>query len=239
MIAQAKNFSRAGLAEKLAAFEMPSQLEFVNSLTTLNLAVAAVLIICGFVYLLQGWKIFKVLVVINAAVLGGILGSQLGAVLKGPNMPLFGGIAGVLLLAVLAWPLMKIGVSLMGAMAGGLVGYVLWGYFFEIAGKQTLTQHAWAGAVIGMITLGLLAFVIFRLVIMIFTSIQGSLMMVSGLCALLMHVGPVKTSLYNALSQNAHLMILLVAVPALIGFAFQYAAIAKKAKKKKKSAESD
>jgi len=89
------------------------------------------------------------------------------------------------------------------------------------------------------VTLGLLAVVIFRFVVMIFTSVQGSLMIVSGIVAILMKLEMLRSRLRPALAANAHLLLLLVAVPALIGFGMQYAAMSKKAKKKKKAIEGE
>jgi hypothetical protein len=199
--------------------------------------VAILLFGCGLVYLVHGWKVFKVLVVVNAAMFGGLLGNRFGQVLSGPNMPLFGTLAGGLLCAVLAWPLMKTAVSVMGAMVGGFLGFSMWTYAASAANRPALCEYAWAGGLIGLITLGLLAFVVFQLVVMTFTSIQGSLMTVSGLIAILMCLGPLRTKLHSSLVANRHLLLLLIGVPAVIGFAFQYSGMAKKAKKKHKAAE--
>jgi len=227
----------ADIWEKLASFEMPSQAEYVGSLTTMHLATAIILFACGMVYLLHGWKTFKVLVIVNAALLGGFLGGNLGRLLQGQNMPVFCGAAGALLLAVLAWPLMKVAIGVMGGLAGGFLGYGMWAYVSEAIGRPAIAEHAWAGALIGLVTLGLLGFVIFRLVVMVFTSFQGAMMAVSGLVAMLMRLGPLRVRLHDNLASNIHLMVLLIGTPTIIGFAFQYAAMAKKAQKKKKAIE--
>jgi len=156
-----------GLLGKLFSGEMPSRIEFVNTLANLDPLQAVLILAAGLFYLLQGWKVFKILVVANAAVLGGAAGWFLGKALDGQNMSLFGGIAGALLLAVVAWPLMKYAVSLMGMLVGGLLGYSLWGYVAQAAGQTTLAEYAWAGAIIGLIGLGMLAFVVFQLTVMI------------------------------------------------------------------------
>ncbi len=218
---------------------MPSQVDYINSISTMNLALAIVLFACGLVYLLNGWKVFKILVVVNAALLGGFLGDRFGAMLATGNTPTFTAIAGALLLAVLSWPLMKFAVSLMGGLAGSFLGYSLWNCVAVGTGQGPPAEHAWAGALIGLITLGLLAFLIFKLVVMIFTSLQGSLMTVSGLLALLMLSDSLRTKLQSNLSTNTHLLVLAIGVPAIIGFAFQYAAMYKKAKKKRKASEGD
>ncbi len=227
------------LLEKIASFEMPSQADYINSLSTMHLAIAILLFACGLAYLLRGWKIFKILVVVNAAVLGGFLGSQLGQMLLGENMPLFVAIALALLFAVLSWPLMKFAVSLMGGLAGSFLGYGVWNYVASAVGRPVIGDYAWAGALIGLIALGLLAFVIFRMVVLLFTSIQGSLMTVSGLIAMLMQLDTLRPKLRSALEPNVHLLALLIAVPAVIGFAFQYNAVVQKSRKKRKAMEKD
>jgi len=223
--------------QKIASFQMPTQEEYVSWLQTMHLGMAMVLFICGLVYLLQGWKIFKMLVIVNAAVLGAFVGSQLDRLLEGENIALFGTVAGGLLFGVLSWPLMKFAVSIMGGLAGSFLGYGAWQYIATAANRPQMSEHAWAGALIGLITLGLLAVVIFRTVVMIFTSIQGSLMTVSGIVALVIRLEMMRTRLLPSLRSNIHLLVLLVGVPAVIGFAFQYAAISKVLKKKKPAGE--
>lgn len=232
----------AELPDWLTFRELPSLDRIVDYLLELGSgdfgAVVALLIFaCGLVYMLQGWKVFKVLVVANAAVLGAMVGGRFGALLRGPNMWLFGGIAGSLLFAILAWPLMKYAVSLMGGLVGSFLGFATWHYATNALDRTDLTQHAWAGAVIGLITLGLLAFVIFKFVVTLFTAVQGSMMAVGGVVTLLLKYEPLRQDLEPQLRGNSHLVALVIAVPALIGLAFQYSGIAKKAQKKKKATE--
>ena len=213
--------------------QIPTQAEFLDYLESLgNNSVgniqAVLLLVCGLVYLLYGWKIFKVLVVVNAAILGTLVGTKAGAMLQGENMPLFGGIAGAVLLAVLAWPLMKYAVSLMGGLAGSFFGYGSWHYIANAMQAKDASQYAWVGALIGLIVLGMLAFIIFRVTIVLFTSIQGSFLTVAGSLALLMLAGSLKTPLRNALEGNLHLLPILIVVPAVIGVCFQHTITDKK-----------
>ena len=224
--------------------EVPSQGQMVDFLLGLGSSdfgavVALLLFVCGLVYLLQGWKIFKALVIVNAAVLGAMAGSYVGAYHRGQHTQLYAAIAGAALLAILAWPLMKYAVSLMGGLAGSFLGYGVWQYATEALSRPELNQHAWAGAIIGLVTLGLLAFVIFKVVITVFTAVQGSVMSIAGISALLLKHESLRQDFEPQLRENAHLAVLLIAVPTLIGFGFQYSAAAKKAKKKKKALEGD
>lgn len=202
---------------------MPNNIEeFIHQLTMMHPVVGALLLGVGGVYLLLGWRIFKVLVIANACVLGMGAGVWVGTeLLKYPNMDIIGGIAGGLLLAVAAWPLMRWAVSIMGALAGAAVGFGLWRYVAQAAGQPDLIRLSWVGALIGLITMGLLAFLIFKAVVIIFTSLQGSGMMVSGTCALLMKHDGLRTALTTNLTNNVYLLPLLVIVPTLIGVIFQ------------------
>ena len=195
------------------------------------------LVICGVVYLGYGWKIFKMLVVINAGFVGILAGAYLGAGYSdahgGQHMELISGVTGGILLAVLAWPLMKYAVSIMGGLAGSFLGYGLWIYLTTILDRPDLSRHAWVGALIGLLVLGMLAFIIFRLTVIVFTCVQGAVMTVAGLLAMVLKYQPAAEELQNRLLPNPHLLPLLVAVPAVIGFFIQYTAAAEKAKTKR------
>jgi len=224
-----------------AQWKVPTQAEAVDQLAHLadnkfGVIIAVLLLACGLVYLVQGWKVFKVLVVANAAVLGAMLGSRLGTLMHGQNMWLWAGSSGALLCAMLALPLMKYAVSVMGGLAGSFLGYGLWYYAANLTGQQQVLQYAWAGALLGLVTLGLMAFVVFKLVITVFTALQGSVMTVSGIVSLLMLNDSLAASLEPSLKQNNHVLALLLAVPAIIGVGYQYSALAKKSAAKKPAA---
>ncbi|HHH76683.1 MAG TPA: DUF4203 domain-containing protein [Phycisphaerae bacterium] len=211
-----------------------SQKNFVDGLTELHIVVGIIFAVAGVVYILYGWKVFKTLVILNAAILGAVAGSHLGALIQKPNMVIYMAVAGGLIFATLAWPTMKFAVSIMGALAGSVLGYGVWKYVVHALSKPELTQHAWAGALIGLVVLGMLAFILFRVAIIAWTSFQGSMMCVMGVLSLLLKYDYVADSINDALTSNIHLLPLLVAVPTGFGFIFQDAALLKKEKKKKK-----
>ena len=79
----------------------------------------------------------------------------------------------------------------------------------------------WAGALMGFIVMALLSFVIFRLVVVLFTSIGGAAMVVLGGITLLMQVPGWEPAIRNGLGGNQHLIPLLVTVAAVAGFVIQ------------------
>jgi hypothetical protein len=229
------------LLNKLVALELPSQGQILNYVLSVGWLSAIMLVICGVVYLAYGWKIFKVLVIVNAGFVGVLVGAYLGAAYSnvhgGRHMVLIGGVTGAILLAAISWPLMKYAVSIMGGLAGSFLGYGLWHYLTTILDKPELNKHAWVGALFGLVVLGMFAFIIFRLTVIIFTSVQGAVMAVTGLLAMILKYQPITLELQNRLTTNPHLTPLLVAVPAIIGFAIQHTAAVKADKKKKLLAE--
>ena len=204
--------------------EIPSQDQLVDALLDLTnsqygAVLAMLLFACGLVYMLQGWKIFKILVVANVAVLGAAAGSYLGSMARGENTWMYTSVAGAMLLGGLAWPLMKYAVSLLGGMVGSFVGYGLWHYVVNAADRPEMLQYGWVGALVGLITLGLLAFVILKFVVMLVTSIQGAVMALGGVLAMMLKY--MAADLEGPLRENDHLMLILIGVPTIIGFVFQ------------------
>ncbi len=235
----AQTTTRTNASNFLDRLEIPTQAEYIDYVSSAGLLTGAVLLACGLVYLLQGWKTIKALIVINAAVIGAFAGTHLGSMLRGANAPLYCGIAGAVLLGALALPTFKYALSVMGGLAGAVLGYVTMQYLGDAVNRPALAENAWAGALIGLILLGLLAFALFRLAVVVLTSIQGATMTVTGLLALLMKHGTLATNLEDSLLSNVHLIPLLILVPSAIGFIVQESAVAKKAAKKRRRSSPD
>ena len=212
---------------------LSDQQQLVNQLSLADPLSALGVLVVGVVCLLAGWKLFKFIVVFNAAVVGALIGHRLGMELSaGPNLPIVMSLAGALLLGVLAWPAMKVAVSVMAALMGGLVGFVAWDQIATATGHVNLAQHAWAGGLIGLITLGLLAWVIFRFTIMLFTAFEGAFLSVSAVTALLLKHPGMKPKLVEVIQEEHYVLSLIVLVLGVIGLALQYGAAGKKAGKK-------
>jgi hypothetical protein len=223
----------------LDRLEIPTQAEYVNYVSSAGLVTGAVLLACGLVYLLQGWKTIKVLIVINAAVIGAFAGTHVGGMLQGANAPLYCAVAGAVLLGALALPTLKYALSIMGGLGGAVLGYLTMQYLADALNRPGLAENAWAGALVGLILLGMLAFALFKLAVVVLTSIQGATMTVTGLLTLLMKHRGLSANLEETLLGNVHLIPLLILVPSAIGFIVQESAVAKKAAKKRRRSSSD
>jgi hypothetical protein len=188
-----------------------------EQVTALSWLQAVIAISFGTVYLLYGWRIFKVLVVICFGLVGLFAGIKIGARF---NSEIFGGIVGLSILAGVSVPLMRWAVSILGAIAGGILTSGIW-YAFELPEK-----YMPAGALIGIVAGGMISFIVFKIAVMLFTSLGGGALIVTGLLALVHRyesiqeppTQTVKTMLYN---HHWFVPVVLLLAPTLIGIIVQ------------------
>lgn len=198
--------------------------ELIRALEQTGIVVGAIFIAVGLVCMLQGYRLYKWVVIIAAMGVGMGVGYQLGHYIKGEVI--IGGCVGVLL-AVVAWPLMKYAVALCGGLAGAFIGATMWsaiaGQINSTAGSIVVSTNAyWAGALTGLIFFGLLSFLLFELSIIIFTSVSGSVLAVLGIIALLLQVPIWHDTVTSALEADPMIIPMIVIVPIVIGLVVQY-----------------
>ena len=148
-------------------------------ITSLNLVEAVTFMSFGVVCLFYGWRVFKVLAVIAFALLGAFLGVAVTNKIVGLNNQLVGGLVGMGILAVLSVPLMRWAVCVLGAVAGGILTSGIW-YACGLP-----ERYIWAGALVGMVAGGMISFIIFKIAVVLFSSLGGSALMVMGVLAVL------------------------------------------------------
>ncbi len=147
--------------------------------TGMGLMEALMFIAFGSVCLFYGWRVFKVLVVIAFALLGMAAGTMAVSKISGFDNRVAAGAIGMGLMAALAIPLMRHAVAILGAAAGGAMTAGLW-YACNLTDK-----YIWAGALIGVIAGGMISFIVFKIAVILFTSMGGSGLMMVGMLALL------------------------------------------------------
>jgi hypothetical protein len=182
---------------------------------------ALVMIGIGGLFLTHGWKLFKILIAADAVLLGLLIGNIVGIHLNRPHMDIILGIGFGIVFAALVWPLMKWAVCLMGALFGAVVGLVLWRCAAQAAGYHALAEHAWAGGLIGLITMALLAFIIFRTVAVVVTSLQGAWLLVSGIGVLVLAIDGLRENVLARLNENPILIPVLTLIPGILGIIYQ------------------
>jgi hypothetical protein len=173
---------------------------------------ATLLVLAGVVYLLFGVYAYRTLVCVNACVAGAYLGALLGE--RGGNATA-GALVGGFVATAITWPMMKYAVAVMGGVFGGLLGASIW----RATGLDP--QFAWAGGGMGLIFFGMLSFLLFRGSVMMFTSLQGSVMLVFGLLGLIYKYQDVAPKINASLTDKTFLLPLAILVPATIGLIYQ------------------
>ncbi len=210
------------LAQTRTTVELTAETELIpidliwQQIAALSWLEAVLAISFGVVYMLYGWRIFKILVVICFGLIGLFAGIKVG---QRFDSQILGAVVGLFLLAALSVPLMRWAVSLLGAVAGAILAAGIW-YAFELPGQYIL-----AGAAIGLIAGGMSSFVVFKIAVMLFTSFGGGVLTVMGLVALLyqyecMQEPPTEQVKYMFLNQNWFLPVLLL-IPTFIGIIIQ------------------
>lgn len=187
--------------------------ELLTALSNLHVVWASIFVVVGALCILNGYKWHKKVVIV-CAFLGGLgLGHMLSKQM-GDSRIVMGALG--LLCAIVAAPLLRFAVAIFGALTGAFIGANVWTAFSE-----TPEAHL-AGAAMGGIALGLATFIMFRLVVVIFTSIGGAALAVFGGITLLLHVPAWSESVQTSLIANQLLLPLIVTVAAVTGFVFQH-----------------
>ena len=188
---------------------------FWQQITSLSRLEALMFISFGSVCLLYGWRIFKILVVINFGLIGLVVGMTITKHISGINNQLAGGLVGMGILAVLSVPLMKWGVTVLGAIAGAFMAASIW-YACNLP-----EQFIWAGALTGLVAGGMISFIIFKVAIMLFTSLWGSTLIISGSLALLYLYAETAPQVEKLVFEKNWFLPVVIIVPTLIGIILQ------------------
>lgn len=192
-------------------------LSFWNTITTMPWLVALLIISVGVVYMLYGWRIFRVLVTISFGFLGMFLGIFLGQQI---NAVIWCGVIGMVLFAFISVPLMKWCVSVLGAIAGGIITAGIW---IACGLSQAYLP---AGFIVGFVTGGLISFILLKASVMLFTSLGGSIIMVTGILALWYQyevrvLGRLETQLSGLIFSYDWFLPTVLIVPTVVGILFQ------------------
>lgn len=200
----------SALRRNLDLLNHPEELQRI--FTQLNMVWAVIFIIVGGLCVLNGYRWHKVVMVLLAGMggvwAGTLLGQHVGSVTIAATCL-------ALLFAVLAWPLLKYVVALFGGLAGAFAGANLW-----TAIGQPPDMH-YVGALVGLIVVGMLAFMTFRVVVIVLTSVGGASLLVFGVMAAMMHVQSWRGGISDAITTNTLIVPMIVASAAALGAVFQ------------------
>lgn len=185
---------------------------FWDMIVNISWIEAIVCIAFSLVYLIYGWRVFRLLVTINFMAIGLALGVAAGEKL---GSPLWGGIIGSIVLAVVTYPFMKYCVSILGALAGAFLGACLW------RTGQLPDAIIWCGALGGLIAGGFMAFTSFKHSIMMFSALQGAVFLSIGAMALLNDFPNLSGHLAKIVFTNVSILPLTFILPTAMGILYQ------------------
>jgi len=184
-------------------------------ITSMQALEALMFIAFGCVCLFYGWRIFKMLVVISFSLIGLAIGWFFTErFIVGLN-PLWGGIAGMIVLGVASMSLLKWAVCILGAVSGGMITGSIW-YSVGLS-----DQYLWAGALIGVIAGGMISFIIFKIAIMLFSSLSGSLLIITGILTLLYLHPSTQDNLQQFFFTKRWFLPVIITLPTIIGLYIQ------------------
>lgn len=191
---------------------MPEQTDLLQWCRDLNPGAATLLIVAGIVYLLFGFYLFKWLVTLNAALVGAYLGSLIG---RSGDAAIAGAFLGGFAAAAATWPLMKWAVTVMGGLFGCLLGVSLW------RASGLAPGYAWSGGLTGLIFFGMLSFIVFKLSVMTYTSLQGSVMLIFGILSLIFKSPDVSSRMADFVTVKPFILPAAIMIPMICGMFYQ------------------
>lgn len=152
--------------------------EMWKQISSLDLVEAIAFISFGTVCLFYGWRVFKILVTICFGVLGLCLGAWANVQLvQGHGVWL--AMIGAIFFAALSIPFMRWGVTVLGAISGAILISGIW------LAASLPENSIWMGAIFGLIVGGMVSFIIFKIAVILFTSLGGSVLVAMGSLAIL------------------------------------------------------
>jgi hypothetical protein len=200
-----------GIFDRLDILFHPTEL--LEMLSGLPLLGASVILTVGVLCVLNGYRWHKWVVAALAFICGLGIGFRLSQEL-GKSTIVAASIG--CLCAIIATPLLRITVAIFGGITGAFIGAHAW-----TALEANPADANWAGAAIGFVVVAMASIMLFRLVVVLFTSVGGAAMVVFGGICLMMHVPDWQGAVRANLEGNQHLIPLLLTLAAVSGFVLQ------------------
>ena len=181
---------------------------------------ACALLAAGFIFAIYGWRISKVLAVINVAAVGGFVGhfaagqfEQLSDLAAACTIGLAGALG-----ALCIWQT-RHGVSLLAGAAGGVIGSALV-YALNLPEEQS-TAWISAGFLVGFVTFALFAFIVYKVAAVLFSSVEGAALLAAGTLSLLSTQPSIADKISESLQSNTYMLPLILGVPTVISIIVQ------------------
>ena len=186
--------------------------KLAQALTDLNIVWALIFMVLGAICVFNGYRWHKLVIVLLAGLGGVWAGVEYGDTIGAQTIV---ATSLGLLAAMLAWPLLRYAASLFGGLAGAFAGANVW-----TAIGQPPEQH-YVGAIVGLIIVGMLAFLAFRGVVVILTTVGGSTLPCLGAIASMIEVEAWRNAVINGMTEHPTVVPFIVGSVAVIGAVLQ------------------
>ncbi|HPS52675.1 MAG TPA: DUF4203 domain-containing protein [Phycisphaerae bacterium] len=193
----------------------------LSAVADLQYVECSLIFVAGLVYMIWGWKIFKPLVILNIALVGGVLGGMAAVSLKNEPYWWAGMIIGAIVFGVAAWPLFRFCLALIGMAFGSMVGYAFYTELIVFMNRPDMANYPWLGAVAGFIIFGVIAIGFVKPAIILLTSLQGAMMILAASLGLLCKASSLRPELLDRLGTSPWIAQAAVAVLTLVGIIIQ------------------
>lgn len=185
-------------------------------LRTTHGVVAIPLIVGGLALMLFGWRMWKVCVVLSF----GLIGAAVGTIIAdGGEHATWYGIGGALLLGLLSSGPVNIALALLGGLIGA-------GFFFHVLGNTAFVGPIqWVLAGVALFGFSGLAFINRQILVIGVTSVQGAVLLISGLSVCMMSM-PALDGTLRAMSNNSMIVLpFVLLVPTVMSCFYQVAEV--------------
>lgn len=182
---------------------------------TLRLVESLTFISFGVVWLFYGWRVFKILVTICFCLFGLFVGVWLNGELIGGEVVFLSALFMVLFGFGAVW-FMKWAVSCLGGAAAAVLACGVW----MACG---FPEHlVWAGALVGFVGGGMMSFIIFKAAVILFTSLGGGMLCVTGILAILYNHLDTGARLEEMVFQQRWFLPIMLIIPMIVGMVIQH-----------------
>ena len=175
---------------------------------------ACALLAAGIIFAIYGWRISKILAVVNFAVIGGFAGHYFAGRLGVHDLACTVGLAAVLG-GLCIWQNRQ-GVSLLAGGAGGILGAA---FCYSL---NTDEPWIWAGLLLGFVTFALLAFIIYKVAAVLYSSVEGSALIIAGVLSLISTQPSIKDPLVESMHNRIYLLPIMLALPTIASIIIQH-----------------
>lgn len=186
--------------------------EVLDGLSQVPVTAAAVTVVVGALCIINGYRWHKWVVTLLALMAGLVIGHKLSENMGKSNVI---AVSIGALCAIIATPMLRVTVAIFGGLTGALVGANAW------TALEAPPEAHWAGGLIGFVVVAMASLVMFRLVVVLFTSFGGAAMVVLGTITLLLAVPEWQDDVRQSFTDNNMLIPILTLVAGAGGFVLQ------------------